>query len=113
MRITSRCWKLKRARDLGQSRLFGFAHPHASKAKKSTLLGCFSDMLADLSQPMFKGSGIARCLRVDYRCSLPQRFDAFVLDLGWLAALEFVFQTVAGPSVVPKSLTTALISASV
>jgi hypothetical protein len=49
MRIASRCWKLERDRDLRERRLFGFAHLHAPNAKKATLLGCLSNVLADLS----------------------------------------------------------------
>src|SRR5262249_5651084 len=52
---TGSCRQFERTRDLGERCLFRFAYAHAADAKKSTLLGCFGNVLADLAQPAFEG----------------------------------------------------------
>src|SRR5262245_41321059 len=92
---TGSCRQFKGTRNLRKRRLLRFAHRDAADAKKSALLGCFGNVLADLAQPALEGGRVAGRLGIDYSASLPQRLDAPGFDLGGLAACELLPQAVA------------------
>src|SRR6516225_7249663 len=89
------CRKFERARDLLERCLLRFAHRNTSDAKKSPLLGCFGNVLADLTQPNLESTSIARRLGVEHRPGFAQRLDALGLDLGRLATGKLFLQAVA------------------
>jgi hypothetical protein len=92
---TGSCRQFERTRDLCKRCLLCFAYAHAADAKKSALLGCLGNVLANLAQPAFEGHCIAGRLGIDYRTSLPERLDAPGFDLGGLAARELLLEAVA------------------
>ena len=100
--------QFERTRNLRKRCLLCFAHPDAADAKKSTLLGCLGDVLADLAQPALE----SRCIP-----GRPCRSVSMHLALISAGLLPVNFslrpsRAMLRPSAVSKSATTALISAS-
>src|SRR6516164_1847545 len=92
---TGSCRQFECTRNLIERRLLRFDYAHAADAKKSALLGCLGNVLADLAQPALEGCRIARRLGIHHAASLPQRLDALGFDLTRLAAGELLLEAVA------------------